>query len=467
MRSLFRRLALAATLLLTLPCVLTATEPPEEISTEETVQHEELGPYGEEIIVFVNLNELPKSDYFVFMKDGNFLIRKIDLKEMGFQSTPGVTVTISGDEYVLLGTMEGVEYEFNENTLTLIITASPVYLPKNIRSLRHGRRHGVIYPSHNSMHLNYGLAYSDGDSYDSPEKNFNNELVIRRGDWVFSNESIYSQDAEQNSFQRLMTSLTIDKREDLRRVVVGDYITPASEFAGSVNMGGISLSKSYGMNPYYIDYPTLSVSGYATSPSTIEVFNNGMSVYRERIEPGEFVLTDIYPQNGLNDVDLIITDSLGNERKISMREYLSADLLKSGLHEYSYSLGKKREGYGTDQSSYGEAMLNAWHRYGSHDKLTVGYMAGLASKKQNIGGIGSYVTNEYGISDLALLVSKDSVIGETGYGASAKQTYFGRKHRLWGSLKTYTKGYSLNTSAETVEDKYVLGAGTGIERGLI
>jgi outer membrane usher protein len=416
----------------------------------------------EEIVIFINLNHVPKRDYFVFLTyGGDFLIRAADLLEMGFQATPGESTKIGGERYISLRSMDGVEHEFYEETLTLMIDAPPSLLPKREYSLRHGRRHGVLYPRNTSVFLNYGLSYTGGDEYDTEEKSLTNEFGARKGNALFLTDTIYREDDEGSSFIRLMTSITLDRRKDLRRAVLGDFLTPANGLAGNTNMGGVSFSKTFKMDPYFIESPTLSMKGYASSPSTVEVFKNGISVYRDRIPPGEFEFIDIFPQNGTNEVDIIITDSLGKEWKLSEYGYFSSDILRKGLHEYSYSLGRQREGYGTEVDRYGDEIIHAWHRYGLNNRFTLGYMAGYRPGRANLGPSATFILKDAGVVDLLALGSRNTEYDENGLAGALKYSYYASRARFWASARSYSRWFTAYNRDVPTEVKALAGAGFG------
>ena len=71
-------------------------------------------------------------------------------------------------------------------------------------------------------------------------------------------------------------------------------------------------------------------------------------------------------------MQMVVTDILGRETTYTQDFYVSPELLRTGLSEYSYSLGAIRKNFGYESNNYGDIALLATHRYGINDRLTVG-----------------------------------------------------------------------------------------------
>jgi outer membrane usher protein len=54
-----------------------------------------------------------------------------------------------------------------------------------------------------------------------------------------------------------MSNVTYDRRNEQQRIVVGDFIASSGDLGSSINLGGLSFSKIYAMNPYFIKNPLL------------------------------------------------------------------------------------------------------------------------------------------------------------------------------------------------------------------
>ena len=219
---------------------------------------------------------------------------------------------IDGENYISLRSMPGVSSEFREKELTLNITANPQLLATQtfgVESL--GRNDIRKTPYEHSLFVNYALTAAHSD-VETPGFGFSGEIGWRAGNYLFLTDGNTVADAtDERKFVRLMSSVTHDDREALLRTVVGDFFTPAREFSSGINLGGVSISKLYGLNPYFIQFPMQSVSGNVALPSELEVFVDGQRVRTVRLRPGEFEVRDILGYGGARNVQLVLRDSFG------------------------------------------------------------------------------------------------------------------------------------------------------------
>lgn len=421
---------------------------------------------AETIVLSILLNSEHKGEFFVDLTgDGDFFIKVEDLKSMGFRELPGKVIDISGDRYISLKSMPGVEFMFNERDITLVITASPELLPSITVDFTPKRLANVYYPKDNSAFLNYGVNYSKSDPSDVENFGASSQLGIRAGDFLFISDSSYTKSEGNEDLARLMSNITYDRREDMQRVVIGDSFASSGDLGSSINIGGISFSKVYQINPYFIKSPTLDISGLISLPSEVEVYLNGMLIKREKLSPGEFDLKNISYYGGAGLVEIVIIDPFGKRQKISHPFYLTDLLLKKGLHEYSYSTGFMREDFGIDSNRYGDPALSAFHRFGVSDSLTIGLRGEATSGSYSLGPQLSYNSNNAGIFTVSLSNSGNDKEG-TGFAASLNHIYYGKSINTKLLLKKFTRDYLVvATDPASEKTKYEAGAGVGYVDG--
>jgi len=66
-----------------------------------------------------------------------------------------------------------------------------------------------------------------------------------------------------------------------------------------------------------------------------------------------------------------VTNAFGQQQVISQPFYVTTQLLKPGLSEYSFSAGAARFNYGLKNLDYQGFIGSAYYRYGVNDTLTV------------------------------------------------------------------------------------------------
>ena len=408
------------------------------------------------------LNQEEKGEFLVWIAEtGDFLVRIEDLIKMGFAEVKGKSYIIEGEEFVSLESVKGVKVELNEKALILEMVADPQILAENVLNLRYPRQLDVYYPKDTAAFLNYAVTYYARDSFEYDRVVVSDELGFRTGDFLFLTDSYYSQrEGEKGDLVRLMSNITYDRREDLIRGVAGDFFATSGELGSTLNVGGLSLSKNYRIDPYFIKYPEIGFSGITSLPSEVEVYRDGVLIRKARISPGGFKLRDIptYPGSGLAEV--VLKDAFGREQVIELPYYFTDTLLKKGLQEYSYGIGFLRKDFGVDSNQYEDFAFLGFHRYGINDSLTAGIRGEVSGEMVNAGLNSTYLLpRQLGVVNGSLAWS-DSKGKGTGLGGSMSYLYQGRELSFNLLLREFTRDYS-NISIESTSEriKYEIGVG--------
>lgn len=412
---------------------------------------------SETMVLRVRLNTQEVGDLFVERTpDRDFLIKTQDLKDMGLQDPRGRTVQIDGEPHLSLRSMNGVSFDFQEGGLLLNLTVDPRLLPSRNLAMQ-GQRlkpRGFV-PQGGSGFFNYALTAAGGRG--APNKlDFSGEAGWRSADNLFvSNGSTVQDSNGARRFVRLMSSVTHDAREQLQRIVVGDFFTPSRDFSTGTNIGGIGISKLYGLNPYFVQFPTQSVGGTVALPSDLEVYLNGQRIRTDKLPPGQFQLNDILAYGGASDVRLVLRDAFGRVQQLDYSFYFSDQPLRQGLHEYSYNVGAVRRNYGTRSNDYGPLALTMFHRYGFSDALTLGARAEATRKLFNAGPTASVVWGAAGVTSMALAAS--SIEGHHGASGLASYNYQSKRWGLGASVRRDWREYAALGDPPTMTNRKAEG----------
>lgn len=390
---------------------------------------------AETMVLGVTLNTEVKGDIFILRTpDLDFLVKVEDLKSIGFKEPDGVVVVFDGAPHMSLKSMRGVSFTFVEKTLALNVTAEPQLLPSQALVLRADQRIRGAVPNNNSVFFNYALNASGANSVSGINLGFAGELGWRFGDYLLLSDGSMTQAANgQRQFVRLMTNVTHDDRESLQRTVIGDFVTPSREFGNGINLGGISISKLYGLDPYFIKFPMQSIKGNVALPSDLEVYLDGQRIRSEKIKPGEFELRDLLAFGGARNIQLVLRDAFGRVQQQSYSLYFSDQPLRQGLQEYSYNLGALRRNFGIESNHYGPLAFSLFHRYGLSDAVTLGLRAEGKRALFNAGPTATVVLGSAGVVNLALAGS--SIEGRRGAAGSAVYNYQAKSWSLGFSLR--------------------------------
>jgi outer membrane usher protein len=377
---------------------------------------------AEVIVVRVSVNSEAKGDLFVGRTaDLDFLVKLEDLKAIGLQNPAGRITMLEGEPHLSLRSIRGLSFTFDERTLDLSISADAKLLPGSAYSLgpRHTRGTTTASPS---AFFNYAIDASRVDPGTPTRLGFSGEGGWRSGNFlVQTNGSTVWTDDGRRKFVRLQSSVTHDDVPNLRQTVIGDFFTQSRDVSTGINLGGVSVSKVYSLDPYFVRFPTQSINGNVSLPSELEVYLDGHKIRTEQLRPGEFNLRDIVAFGGAQSVQLVLRDPFGRVQQLSYSFYFSDQPLQPGLHEYSYNLGAIRRRYGEASNDYGPAAFSVFHRYGLNRYVTIGLRAEGTRQLANIGPLLTLVMGNAGVLNLAAVHSE--LAGSGGVAASLAYTY--------------------------------------------
>ena len=383
----------------------------------------------ETLVARIVLNTEDKGDLFVAVAaNGDYLVKLQDLVTLGFISPRGSIVMLDGEANLSLRSMDGVRFSFDPKKLTLDITADPALLRGQTLQLRPDNRIRGVVPHENSAFLNYAFSSSRDTAKTGTGLGIALEAGGRVGDYLLlANGNTIEDAAGRRKFVRLLSNVTYDDRDNLRRTVAGDFFTPSRELSNGVSLGGLSISKLYSLNPYFIQFPSKTINGIVATPSNVDVFLDGQQVSSQKIQPGSFQLQNLLAYGGARNVQVIVRDAFGRTQQFNYSFYFSDQPLQQGLHEYSYNAGAIRQDYGLKSNQYGPLAFSGFHRYGFTDAITLGLRAEGTKGLFNAGPIASIVLNSAGVVNAALATS--SAAGKKGAAGLLSYNY---QSRLFG-----------------------------------
>ncbi|MEH2244837.1 fimbria/pilus outer membrane usher protein [Nostoc sp.] len=397
-------------------------------------------------ILELTVNQVSQGEVFVILRQNDILVRPSDLQKARLQGFSGIQETINNEIYVSLASLApNVSYKYDENSLTLSITAQPQLLGSTSVNLGNEPPKNIVYSKDTSAFLNYAFNVPlNGQAFDN--YTFSGEFGLSlKGNLLFSS---FSRQGD-GSFLRGLTNFTIDDPKKLNRWVVGDSFANTGNLGGGVFFGGISLSREFGLNPYFIRQPTFALSGAVLNPSTVEVFVNGQRVSQQQLPPGQFQLNNLVLPVGNGSTSLVIRDSFGREQVINSPFYFSTGLLKPGLSSYSFNLGFRRQNLNSDSLNYGSPVFLGQYTQGISKSLTLG---GRLEASSNLISGGSTITTALPFGALELSLAASSESGVPGAAGSIAYNYSGRTLGFGSSLRLFSDKYA-NLSLSALNDR--------------
>ncbi|MFC4349070.1 fimbria/pilus outer membrane usher protein [Kordiimonas lipolytica] len=275
----------------------------------------------------------------------------------------------------------GLSYEFDTHRQHLDISCAASCFPHHQVGERW--RHVPPDPTPLGMFLNYDLSLEIGDGSDFGGGLAELSVFSERGT---GNATFVGRDLTGNaSLTRLETTWTIDFPDKRLRLDLGDSVTRASGWGRPVRFAGIRFGTDFNLQPGFITFPTPTVSGTASLPSTADIFVNDVKRSSLPIDPGPFTIQHLPIITGAGNMRVVVRDLLGRETVLMQPFYANRDLLTPGLASYSASLGMLRKNYGTTSNDYEEPFIAGSFRKGLSQSFTAGMHLEGSTQQASLG----------------------------------------------------------------------------------
>jgi outer membrane usher protein len=338
------------------------------------------------------VNQVDIGDVYVILRGNDAIVKVTDLESSGMRVEGGKREKAGEDVLVSLQSLAPkITFVFDERGLSLTITADSKLFGGSVLDLHAKRPEGIIYDNAPSMFVNYRVGLTDlqsvfvrqaapcpggtvatGASQTREQAGWNGFAesgLSLRGHLLYASGQRSEVDG---SWERLLTNLTFDLRDRLTSIVLGDVNATSDALGGGGMMGGVSVARNFGLDPYYIFLPTQQLGGTALTPSTVEIYVNGQLVRREVLPPGQFSVRNLPVTSGSGQTQVVIRDAFGSAQTVTSPYYLAVGTLAKGLQDFSYNVGFMRQNYGTESWDYSQPALLFRHRLGVTNWLTVG-----------------------------------------------------------------------------------------------
>jgi len=392
------------------------------------------------------VNQVAKGDALVVLRGADALIGVSTLTDAGLAGFEGRRETIDRQPFVSLQSLRpDVTFSVNERDLTLTLTVSATLLPAVVRDLQADRPRDLVYRRNSSLFLNYALNAGDDRNYD----------VQTESGATVGRALIYNTfSMNQRGPVRGLSSVNIDQSRALRRWTIGDSFAGGAALGGDPLVAGVTVSREFSLDPYFVRYPTLSVSTPVLTPSVVELHVDGRMVRQEQVQPGRLDLRNLPLTTGHNDAQVVVRDAFGGTRELSTTYYLTSSVLARGVQDYQYSAGMTRGPLGYASWNYERPVALARHRIGLTDSLTAGGHVEVTPGLIN-GGPSLNIRLPFGEVEGAAAFSQrgpSTALGagrRRGTAALGSYMYAGRTFSGGGSIRVMSPEYETLTLGHT------------------
>ena len=260
---------------------------------------------------------------------------------------------------------------------------------------------------------------------------------------------------EDGHIVRGLSNLTVNDRDNLTRWIIGDSFATSGALGGSAFIGGINVARNFTLDPYYYAFPRPGFAGTALTPSTVSVYSDGGLLRQEPVAPGQFELHNLPVANGYRMNRVVIRDVFGRETEIASPFYLSTRVLQTGVSEYNFNAGARRDNIsGSSWGMYDSPVMLARYRVGVTDDITPGVNVEADSHVVN-GGMRMTAKSSLGEMDMSLAGSRGNGLG--GVAGSLTYSFLLRWFSIGASVRSTSNQYA-TVSLPSSADRSTVGA---------
>ena len=313
----------------------------------------------------IRMNGQRKGESLVLLEGEDAWLPIEALAEYGVQSFEGSRRRQDGREWVSLRSLAPqLRFALEERSLTLDLTVGPALMASGRIDIGNERPAGTLMGDATSGFVNYaaqvdlrGLASGFG------------EAGVSSGPALLASAFTIQPSGQS---VRGISAFTYDLLSRLETLVVGDAVVSAGAIGSSGVVGGVTWARNFRLDPYLVVAPRPSFTAFAATPSTVEVWVNGMMVRQQSIPAGTLDLTNIPVVSGASEVRTVVRDAFGREQVFDLRANMAPSLLAPGLSDFAYTVGFVRNQIESSSIAYGRPVALARHRIGIDDVLTIG-----------------------------------------------------------------------------------------------
>ncbi len=273
----------------------------------------------------------------------------------------------------------GYAWSFDEATLETTVgipyavRKSATYSLSSTGKLANNPQRSAPYSGYVNMFTYQPFVYPDSKDYSGRsglENRF--EMSQQLYGYVLKTEAEYSE-RQKNKWRSGETALIKDFESPMIRTSIGDVHPAPVSFQSSRPLGGFSIHRNFGLQPYRSARPMTRTSLNIKTPSTLEIFVNGELYKTLRVGVGPVELTDFPLSSGLNEVFIRSKDAQGRIEEIKLSSTFDPQLLAPGLAEFGATIGYASEITGAGRRyKKNQQTVSLYQRIGLLDNTTAG-----------------------------------------------------------------------------------------------
>jgi outer membrane usher protein len=228
----------------------------------------------------------------------------------------------------------------------------------------------LAQPAMMSAYTNLDAMFDyDANSKDSKQR-LSAESVVNIKGVVLENRNTWRNDRKQ-ALSRESTRVVIDDPATLHRYTLGDVSTEYRNYQQGMRIAGLKIEKKSELNPYLKTKPASEQRFSLERDSEVKIYINGFLKDKKKLDAGEYSLTDLRLEAGVNKVRLEIIDKKGKQTQQFFSLLKDQSLLTSGASSYALQVGipayRLEQDYHYDTSTI---LVSGHYKTGITERLT-------------------------------------------------------------------------------------------------
>jgi len=196
------------------------------------------------------------------------------------------------------------------------------------------------------------------------DKDLNLNAGLNLGPWRLRSQHSYQQHSDTASqWTRAYSYAQRDLTGLAAQLTLGETATDGNIFP-SVPITGVHVASDFGMLPDAVQSYAPIVRGVANTRARVQVRQNGYPIYSTYVSPGPYQIDDLTTNGGGGELEVIVTEADGQERRFIQPYATLSNLLREGIWRYSGSLGRYNPNSGLDSPWLAQATAARgmpWH----------------------------------------------------------------------------------------------------------
>ncbi|HLI97305.1 MAG TPA: fimbria/pilus outer membrane usher protein [Candidatus Baltobacteraceae bacterium] len=169
-------------------------------------------------------------------------------------------------------------------------------------------------------------------------------------------------------------------------ISVGDNTSDGGWLGVSAAFAGVHYATDYTSDPQYVPHGPPSVSGFASSPSRLEVYVDNVLELRTDVPAGPFNVSDLPASAAHSDIVMVLTDASGKQTVQTARPSYDPQFLGKGFSQFRVDAGVAHANLDSRGQYYRGFIAQSGVEYGLTDNVTGSVLAESVSGEQFFDG---------------------------------------------------------------------------------